>query len=151
MFELQAFHRKLAADHDGWPLDANPSPVEFGGAEQAFARRADDTVAGGVEHFDDLATFDNRVRDEDVLAKASRDALSNSRFAIAGRSVDEHAFAGIDCRTELAEHVRFDVDIRKRPFELLPPRPFRRNGLGMDGADVVFERHWRWADVRTFA
>ena len=94
-------------------------------------------MARSIVKLDDLAAFHNRVWDKNILAKATSNSLRDRRFAVARRTVDEHALAGIDRGAKLAEHLRLDVNIRKRLFQLRLSRPFGRNRLGMHGADVV--------------
>ena len=108
-------------------------------------------MASGIVHLDDLAAFDDRVRNQNVLTEAASNSLCDRRFAVSRRTVDEHPLAGIDRRAKLGKQLGLDVNIGKRLFQLRLSRPFGRQRLRMYRANVVFERHGRRTDIRTFS
>ena len=101
----------------------------------------DRLVERRVEQLDELAVFDERPRNPDVLAEAARDPLGDRRLAVARRAVQEQARARVDRRAQQVEHLRLDADAAERGRQLLAPRGFGPNRLRLDRHDVVVERH----------
>src|SRR5690606_36642683 len=94
-------------------FDPNPAAIEFGRTNQALGRAPDRFMARGVIELDDLAAFDDRMRDQNILSETARNPLRNRRLAVAGRAIDEHPLAGVDRRAKLSEHRRLDMDVGK--------------------------------------
>src|SRR5690606_22703714 len=87
VLELEAVHGELAPHHHRWPGDPHPAAIDVGGAEQALARRTDFAMARRIEQLDNPPVLHYRVGNENVLAKAASNPLSDGRLAVAGRPV----------------------------------------------------------------
>ena len=116
-------------------------------AQQAFGLVLDHFVIGGVEELDDLAVFDQGLRNPDLLAEAHRDPLGQGRFAVARRAVEKQARAGIDRRAQAFEQLGVDRDVGKGLGQLAALGGLGPNRLGLHAEHVVAQRHRRGADV----
>ena len=82
-------------------------------------------MAGGVEQLDDLAVFDDRVRDKNRLAETTGDSLGNRRFAVSWRAIDEHPFARIDRRSQSGQAGPAKQGCRQTPPPIACDAAFR--------------------------
>ena len=105
-------------------------------------------MAGGVVQLDELAVFDERARNPDMLPKALGDSLGKRRLAVARRAVQEHARARVHRRAERIEQIGLDADPAERGRQLLAPRRLGTNRLRFDRHHVIVQRHRHRPHVR---
>ena len=145
--QFEVVHRQLAADDDRGPRDLQPAAVVIAALGDSPLVVDDRLVVGRVVELDDLAVFVERVRNPDLLAEAERDPLGQRRFAVARRAVEEHARAGVDRRAQALEEARIDGNAADGLGQFFRSGALGGDRLGVDGDDVVAQRHRRRADV----
>src|SRR5262249_37223592 len=149
-----------AGDHHR-PANAYPARIDAAGIKQAADGRlvvlhavvdlaVDGLVNGLVVNGDDAVFGQEGKRDEDFPAGVVHeiaDGAGDGRFAVAGRTVDEHRLAADDGRAQSAEQLFLDDEMGEGGAERLRTATDARDRLAIGLLDIVFQGHRRGADI----
>jgi hypothetical protein len=94
-------------------------------------------VAGRIVQPDDLALDAQRPRNPDVLSERPGDPLGDAGLAVARGSVKEQPAAGVNCRSQPAEHPLIQQQVLERVPQVVDCGVLCGERLGRDAGDVV--------------
>jgi len=126
--QVEHLQVQLATSHDHGPANPHPARIDGARVEQAADGRLvvfqtvvvvdlDLLVDGLIEHGDDAVLGQEGIGDVNLAAGVVHeiaDGASDGRFAVAGRTVDEHRLAADDGGTDGVEQLIGNDQVRER-------------------------------------
>src|ERR1700730_6346753 len=99
-------------------------------------------MEGRIIELNDFPFGEYRLGNPNLLAKTKSNALGQGRLTITRSAIQEKPGARIDCGAKPGKHLGIHRNIAKRMFQLLSLGGLSRDGLGVDGGDIVRQCDW---------
>ena len=146
MSDFQTVQCQFATDDDRGSANANPAAIK----RQSFMRLLDNLVIRRIKQNDDFLSFDDRIRNPNLLPETLSQAAGDSRFPIPRRAIQKKPAGRVDCRANHVEEFFGHRYVEKCIVQFLAADRLITDCLRLDGNDIIVQRDRCWSCVGAF-